>query len=99
MDDIADAYRLSWELGLKANALYRDGSKLSQPLNTISGTESADTADEESRGRGGGRPGGSINRSCGSGVACDDDVIDILRSPDIAVEVATADAERSRTRS
>jgi ribonucleoside-diphosphate reductase alpha chain len=34
--DIADAYWLSWELGLKANALYRDGSKLSQPLNTKS---------------------------------------------------------------
>ncbi|MFY8094169.1 MAG: vitamin B12-dependent ribonucleotide reductase [Niveispirillum sp.] len=28
-----DAYMLSWQLGLKANALYRDGSKLSQPLN------------------------------------------------------------------
>ena len=28
-----DAYMLSWKLGLKANALYRDGSKLSQPLN------------------------------------------------------------------
>jgi ribonucleoside-diphosphate reductase alpha chain len=27
-----DAYLLSWQLGLKANALYRDGSKLSQPL-------------------------------------------------------------------
>ena len=27
-----DAYLLSWKLGLKANALYRDGSKLSQPL-------------------------------------------------------------------
>src|SRR3546814_723350 len=25
---------LSWRLGLKSNALYRDGSKLSQPLNT-----------------------------------------------------------------
>ncbi len=31
--DINDAYLLSWKLGLKANALYRDGSKLSQPLN------------------------------------------------------------------
>ena len=31
--DINDAYMLSWKLGLKANALYRDGSKLSQPLN------------------------------------------------------------------
>ena len=30
--DCADAYMLSWRLGLKANALYRDGSKLSQPL-------------------------------------------------------------------
>jgi len=27
-----EAYMLSWRLGLKANALYRDGSKLSQPL-------------------------------------------------------------------
>ncbi len=27
-----DAYELSWSLGIKANALYRDGSKLSQPL-------------------------------------------------------------------
>jgi len=32
--DCKDAYRMSWELGLKANALYRDGSKLSQPLST-----------------------------------------------------------------
>ncbi|MFQ3586344.1 MAG: vitamin B12-dependent ribonucleotide reductase [Fimbriimonadaceae bacterium] len=34
--DISDAYMLSWQLGLKANALYRDGSKLSQPLNSSS---------------------------------------------------------------
>ncbi|MBL1218439.1 MAG: adenosylcobalamin-dependent ribonucleoside-diphosphate reductase [Planctomycetes bacterium] len=34
VEDISQAYRLSWELGLKANALYRDGCKLSQPLNT-----------------------------------------------------------------
>ncbi len=32
VDDIKAAYRLSWELGLKANALYRDGCKLSQVL-------------------------------------------------------------------
>ncbi len=31
VDEIKDAYHLSWTLGLKANALYRDGSKLSQP--------------------------------------------------------------------
>jgi ribonucleoside-diphosphate reductase alpha chain len=34
VEDIKDCYRLSWELGLKANALYRDGCKLSQPLNS-----------------------------------------------------------------
>jgi len=32
VQDCKDAYILSWRLGLKANALYRDGSKLSQPL-------------------------------------------------------------------
>ncbi|MEZ5758824.1 MAG: vitamin B12-dependent ribonucleotide reductase [Emcibacteraceae bacterium] len=35
VEDCKDAYRLSWRLGLKANALYRDGSKLSQPLNAV----------------------------------------------------------------
>jgi ribonucleoside-diphosphate reductase alpha chain len=34
VQDCADAYLLSWKLGLKANALYRDGSKLSQPLSS-----------------------------------------------------------------
>ncbi|WP_085899854.1 vitamin B12-dependent ribonucleotide reductase [Kiloniella majae] len=34
IDDCKDAYMLSWKLGLKANALYRDGSKLSQPLSS-----------------------------------------------------------------
>jgi ribonucleoside-diphosphate reductase alpha chain len=33
VEDCGAAYMLSWKLGLKANALYRDGSKLSQPLN------------------------------------------------------------------
>ena len=32
--ECGDAYMLSWKLGLKANALYRDGSKLSQPLSS-----------------------------------------------------------------
>jgi ribonucleoside-diphosphate reductase alpha chain len=32
VEDCKSAYMLSWKLGLKANALYRDGSKLSQPL-------------------------------------------------------------------
>ena len=34
VQDCANAYMLSWKLALKANALYRDGSKLSQPLNS-----------------------------------------------------------------
>ncbi|MDF1845949.1 MAG: vitamin B12-dependent ribonucleotide reductase [Parvibaculaceae bacterium] len=33
VEDCKESYMLSWRLGLKANALYRDGSKLSQPLN------------------------------------------------------------------
>jgi len=32
VEDCKNAYMLSWKMGLKANALYRDGSKLSQPL-------------------------------------------------------------------
>ena len=32
VDDCMEAYLMSWKLGTKANALYRDGSKLSQPL-------------------------------------------------------------------
>src|ERR1019366_8300623 len=36
IEEIAEAYKLSWKLGLKACALYRDGSKLSQPLSNKS---------------------------------------------------------------
>jgi len=36
VEDCQAAYHLSWQLGLKANALYRDGSKLSQPLSATS---------------------------------------------------------------
>ncbi|HEV3023575.1 MAG TPA: hypothetical protein VGX76_13970, partial [Pirellulales bacterium] len=36
VEDVKKAYLLSWQLMLKANALYRDGSKLSQPLNSVS---------------------------------------------------------------
>ena len=35
ISDCEEAYLLSWRLGLKANALYRDGSKLSQPLSSM----------------------------------------------------------------
>ena len=53
VEEIADAYMLSWQLGLKACALYRDGSKLSQPLSNKSDkkkkteeTESSSAAQE-----------------------------------------------------
>src|SRR5690349_12956445 len=44
VEDCKSAYMLSWKLALKANALYRDGSKLSQPLNS---QLIADEEDEE----------------------------------------------------
>ncbi len=34
VDDIQDAYLQAWKMGLKCVAIYRDGSKRSQPLNT-----------------------------------------------------------------
>ncbi len=39
VDDIRDIYLESWELMLKAVALYRDGSKLSQPLSSLTDLE------------------------------------------------------------
>ena len=48
VEDIKEAYMLSWKLMLKANALYRDGSKLSQPLNSMSDVlEELEDDDEE----------------------------------------------------
>ncbi len=50
VEEIADAYYLSWKLGLKANALYRDGSKLSQPLSNKSDKKKkADIVAEEEK--------------------------------------------------
>jgi ribonucleoside-diphosphate reductase alpha chain len=48
VDEIADCYMLSWQLGLKANALYRDGSKMSQPLSNKSDKKkkASDTKEE-----------------------------------------------------
>ncbi|MEE2681982.1 MAG: adenosylcobalamin-dependent ribonucleoside-diphosphate reductase [Planctomycetota bacterium] len=46
IDEIGESYTLSWSLGLKANALYRDGCKLSQPLSTSSDSE--EDSDENS---------------------------------------------------
>ena len=46
VEDCKESYLLSWKLALKANALYRDGSKLSQPLNSqVLGDDDDDAAD------------------------------------------------------
>src|SRR5579872_5389736 len=46
VEDCKAAYLLSWKLALKANALYRDGSKLSQPLNSQLIADEEDDEDE-----------------------------------------------------
>jgi len=47
VEEIKDCYYLSWQLGLKACALYRDGSKLSQPLSNKSDSKKKDENKEE----------------------------------------------------
>jgi len=47
IEDVKRAYELSWKLMLKANALYRDGSKLSQPLNAVAWSDDDLTAEDE----------------------------------------------------
>ena len=55
VEDCKSAYMLSWKLALKANALYRDGSKLSQPLERRA---------DRRRGRGGGGRRRGARRAC-----------------------------------
>lgn len=50
VDDIKEIYLESWRLGLKAVALYRDGCKSSQPLNSVSATIQEDIAETVPRG-------------------------------------------------
>jgi ribonucleoside-diphosphate reductase alpha chain len=47
IEDVQQAYMLSWKMMTKANALYRDGSKLSQPLNIGSDVLAAIDEEEE----------------------------------------------------
>jgi ribonucleoside-diphosphate reductase alpha chain len=44
VEDIASVYNEAWKLGLKALAIYRDGSKTAQALKTDGGTKTADEA-------------------------------------------------------
>jgi ribonucleoside-diphosphate reductase alpha chain len=46
VEDCKKAYLLSWQLGIKANALYRDGSKLSQPLSASLIDDDSDDDDD-----------------------------------------------------
>ncbi len=46
IEECKEAYMLSWRLALKANALYRDGSKLSQPLNSQLLSDDDEEADD-----------------------------------------------------
>ncbi len=46
VEEIQDCYQLSWELGLKANALYRDGCKMSQPLSNKSDKKASIEGDD-----------------------------------------------------
>lgn len=47
VDDMKKAFMLSWKLGVKANALYRDGSKLSQPLNSVNDDDTIDVGNPD----------------------------------------------------
>lgn len=47
VEEIKDCYYLSWQLGIKACALYRDGSKLSQPLSNKSDKKKKEETKEE----------------------------------------------------
>ena len=42
IEDISNAYMMAWELGVKALAIYRDGSKGAQPLSTSAGSEKSE---------------------------------------------------------
>ena len=44
VQDVSDIYTLGWRLGLKAIAIYRDGSKRTQPLSTTDGSKTAAAA-------------------------------------------------------
>ncbi|GAB4295933.1 MAG: hypothetical protein Kow0090_10950 [Myxococcota bacterium] len=47
VSDIRDAYMMSWEMGLKAISIYRDGSKAAQPLASKDRSKKKDKSDEK----------------------------------------------------
>ncbi len=49
VEDVRTVHEQAWELMLKAIALYRDGSKLSQPLNTVALDDDAASSEMEAQ--------------------------------------------------
>ena len=60
VEDIADAYAQGWKLGLKALAIYRDGSKTAQALRTDAGEKKETPAEPR-------RAGGRAASRCAAG--------------------------------
>ncbi len=50
VEEIEEAYTMAWKLGIKAFAVYRDGSKAAQPLSTGKKEKKAETAVPEASG-------------------------------------------------
>ncbi len=73
VEDCSSAYLLSWKLALKANALYRDGSKLSQPLSSQLLADDEEDAEDVAEALlakaadGAGRDGGREDHRAGGG--------------------------------
>ena len=65
VDDVAGAYLKAWTLGLKSVAIYRDKSKLAQPLESLEGPKCGDcNSSTELRG------GCFVCLNCGTSIAC-----------------------------
>ena len=87
VEDIGACYRLSWELGLKANALYRDGCKLSQPLSTKSDKEEKD---DDATEKGDAKSEAALNATVAATVAAT--VTDGAEQKELLTEALTAEA-------
>ena len=77
VEEIADAYLLSWELGLKACALYRDGSKLSQPLSNKSDKKKKSEVGSQSAGSGGKSEAGQLTPDNGQPEVPESNIVDL----------------------
>ena len=88
VSQVTDAYKLSWSKMIKAMALYRDGSKLSQPLNTASDNLAELLEDQFVE------EGGSLS-GAGGGIAAENDAGLLSANSDVRVKAA-ADKIRER---